>query len=151
MCVCGVYINQLQEDVNSADRIGKNREKRRYIESWKNTDREREKGRRRGWKVGKINQSSLIRPQRRRHVVPRGIQFVYHNQREKGNEFTRATGTSVGKNRHRRESERVIIDRRTYARHFLGEKKPSDEGESLVEGVSDGGGSGGRWKKKAWE
>lgn len=44
-------------------------------------------------------------------------------------------------------SGRVIIDR-TYARHFLGEKKPSDEGESLAEGVNDGGGSGGRWKKK---
>lgn len=42
-------------------------------------------------------------------------------------------------------SGKVIIDRRTYARHFLGEKKPSDEGESLTEGVS--GGSGGRWKK----
>lgn len=100
--VCVVYINQLQEDVNSADRVGKNREKRRYIESWKNTGRERKRG---GGRVGKINQSSLIRPQRRRHVVPRGIQFVYHNRREKGNEFTGTTGTSVGKNRHRGERE----------------------------------------------
>lgn len=44
VCICGVYINQLQEDVNSADRIGKNREKRRYIESWKNTGREKKGG-----------------------------------------------------------------------------------------------------------